>query len=83
MVVAVLMTSCRVSDHPKIGPQAPQITTTAMASRNVDDRPTCRSTQSANRAKSGVAGASCLAIRAADWDNAYQLSLSLLPMERE
>src|SRR6267154_1039514 len=76
MVVAVLMTSCQVSDHPKIGPEAPQRTTTAMASRNVDDRPTCRSTQRANREKSGVACASFLATRAADWDNGHQPSLS-------
>src|SRR5215471_687512 len=82
IVVAVLMTSCQVSDQPKIGPQAAQRRTAAIASRNVDDRPTCRSTQRANRAKSGVAWVSPSAPQLSGWDNEYQPSLSSLRMKR-
>jgi hypothetical protein len=40
-----------VSEKPKIGPETPQRRTAAMASRNVDERPTCRSVHRAKRAK--------------------------------
>jgi hypothetical protein len=55
IVVPVLMTSCHVSDQPKTGPEAAHRSTIAIASINVDERPTCRSTQRANRANRGVA----------------------------
>ena len=54
IVVPVLMTSCHVSDQPKSGPETAHKITTATASTNVDERPTCRSTQRAKREKSGV-----------------------------
>ena len=54
MVVPVLMTNCQVSDQPKAGPETAQTRTTPMASTKVDERPTCRSTQRANRAKNGI-----------------------------
>jgi hypothetical protein len=60
MVVAVLMTSCQVSDQPKIGPA-----TTLMASRKVDDRPSGRSTHRGNRANSGAGCISASAFRSA------------------
>lgn len=54
MVVPVLMTSCHVSDQPKIGPDTAHRRTTAIASTKVEERPTWRSTQRANCAKSGA-----------------------------
>src|SRR6202008_2792598 len=58
MVVPVLITNCHVSDHPKTGPEAAQRRTTAIASINVEERPTCRSTHRAKRAKKGFSGGS-------------------------
>ena len=42
MVVPVLMTSCQVSEKPKIGPVTAQATTTASASTNVFALPAAR-----------------------------------------
>ena len=75
IVVAVLMTSCQVSDQPKIGPDAAHRTTTAIASRKVDERPTCRSTQRANRAKNGIASGSASEILLACWSKISTLNI--------
>ena len=45
MVVPVLMTSCQVSEKPKIGPVTIQSAMTPMARRKVDCRPHQRETR--------------------------------------
>src|SRR5262249_9197609 len=52
-VVPGVMTSCQVSDQPKIGREAAHRSTTAIASTDVEERPTSRSPQPANPRKHG------------------------------
>jgi hypothetical protein len=66
MLVPVLITSCHVSDQPKMGPVIAQTAMRATANRNVIGDPTCRSIQRANRSK-----ASCR------WFDIAQLSTRL------
>jgi hypothetical protein len=81
-VVPVLMTSCQVSDQPKSGPETVQSRTTAIASTKVDERPTCRSTQRANRAKSGVALVSASKVGSEDPSSINQPSIFPRPLQR-
>jgi len=81
IVVPVLMTSCQVSDQPKSGPETAQSRTTAIASTKVDERPTCRSTQRANRAKSGVALVSTSEVGSEDPSGINQPSIFQCPFQ--
>src|SRR5207302_4358937 len=64
----------------KSGPETAQSRTTAIASTNVDERPTCPSTQRANRAKSGVALVSTSKVDSEDPSGINQPSIFQCPL---
>ena len=70
IVVPVLMTSCHVSENPKIGPVTAQITIEAQATANVEARPHC-------------AEVHCAAVpKAAPTENGRDLEFQMAPPQR-
>ena len=63
MVVPVLMTSCQVSEKPKIGPVTAQAATTATASQNVFALPAARVMAPLQRSKTRDAARRSVVLR--------------------